>query len=411
MSDIRDLFAVPEWLNETFFERILRSFHENNKIFVNRVVFHNNQMDGEHYASAIFRAKVFFNTSDSELEANSINLFIKTMPTEEGFKLDLIKKTDAFNTEMKMYEKVLPKMEKLLLSIGDETKIGPTLVYQSYEEPNPVIVLIDEEPNGFRTYTKPLNYDEIQVVIERIAKFHATSVFMNSNGDNLTTFKNSLYEKMENFDYLEKLFTPTVRKAIDEVKNWDGCEEITEILEKNYENFSDKIRKIFFNDQIYSVLTHSDFSFINMMFRNDGMESKDYLLIDYQFCMWNSPVNDILFLLCTVSNDDVRENHRNEVIQKYFEIFRETLEKLNYKGPKISLLDLEMEMSRCALLEYMYFVSFVPFQYIDCSEISIKELIEIHGLHAVSKMAWKNEDFKEKFLKMVNKFVEMGVFE
>lgn len=79
-----------------------------------------------------------------------------------------------------MYEEVLPEMQRILHEIGDPTIIAPTLVYQS-NHPAPVIILIDESPNGFRTYTEPLNLKEIQVVIERIAKFHACSVFLNEN--------------------------------------------------------------------------------------------------------------------------------------------------------------------------------------------------------------------------------------
>lgn len=42
-------------------------------------------------------------------------------------------------------------------------------------------MFLDENVNGFQAYQKPLDFEECKVVIDRIAKFHACSYFMNEN--------------------------------------------------------------------------------------------------------------------------------------------------------------------------------------------------------------------------------------
>lgn len=127
--------------------------------------------------------------------------------------------------------------------------------------------------------------------------------------------------------------------------------------------------------------------------------------------MWNSPANDIFLLLCSISNDDIRENHRTQVIHTYFQIFRETLKRLGYKQPIPRLLDLQMELSRCGLMEFMHFMIFVPFQYVDWASIDINEMMETKDFHETTKAAWNSSDFQTKLLKLVKRLHLMGNFE
>lgn len=176
----KDELNPPEWLNKSFFQTAVRSFKKDETIAVTNLVLRPGTKPGEHYASVMFRAEVIYDSKANNTKNNTIKLILKTMPMEEGAKMELLKETTAFKTEMRMYEEVLPQMERHLAAVGDKTVIGPTLVYKS-NDPAPVVVMIDESPNGFQTYTVALNWKEIQVVIERIAKFHACSVYMNEN--------------------------------------------------------------------------------------------------------------------------------------------------------------------------------------------------------------------------------------
>lgn len=173
-----DELNPPEWLNKEFFQNALQKFKKDETISINDLVIRPGTKPGEHYSSIMFRVEVNYVSKTSE--KNVIQLILKTVPIEEGHKMDLLKESTLFKTEMRVYEEILPEMQRLLASINDPSKIAPTLVYQS-NNPAPVIIFIDEGPNGFESYKKPLTYEQVQVLIERIAKFHACSVYMNDN--------------------------------------------------------------------------------------------------------------------------------------------------------------------------------------------------------------------------------------
>lgn len=107
-------------------------------------------------------------------------------------------------------------------------------------------------------------------------------------GFDMTSFNDCPYEIVEGrSDFLEELFMPTIKKGIEAVRTWDGCQEVADVLEKNFSIFPTRIRDIFLNGdkRLYSVLIHADFHFKNLMYRNDGFKSEDFLLV----------INDILY--------------------------------------------------------------------------------------------------------------------
>lgn len=52
-------------------------------------------------------------------------MIVKAMPHEAGPKKDLLEKMPFFKTEMAMYGNVLPMIESLLKSAGDNSQISP----------------------------------------------------------------------------------------------------------------------------------------------------------------------------------------------------------------------------------------------------------------------------------------------
>ncbi|XP_063695576.1 uncharacterized protein LOC134826987 [Culicoides brevitarsis] len=405
-----DELNPPKWLNSEFFTAALRKFTKNETLEVTKVELRPGTKAGEHYTSIMFKAKVFYDSKN--VSENSMDLILKTIPVEEGHKMDLLKESTVFKTEMRIYGEVLPEMQKLLKQIDDETIIAPTLVYQS-NDPAPVIVFIDEGPKGFKPYEKPFTFEQVQVLIERIAKFHACSFFLQKIGK-LSNFDDCPFTKAEGkVDLLSLFYRDCVFDALKTVKKWKECESYKDILEKITQIFDERLEEIFQDKskQPYQVLLHGDFQFKNMISRNGGLRSEDFLLLDYQYCYWNSPAIDVISLLCCCCDANTRKNHREEVIRKYFKIFNETLVKLDYKEALPRLLDLQLEMIRCGMVEFMFFMSFTPFQLIDFSKLDLNKLMETRDFHGATKEVFETEGFKEDLLKRLEFLVDMGALE
>lgn len=120
----KDELNPPEWLTNEFFEKALKHFFKQDQIIeIKSLDITPATTAEEHFASIMFKAEIIFDTPKKS--ANKSFLILKTVPTEEGVKMDFMKDSCAFRTEMGMYEKVLPEMEKILSEAGIHTTIAP----------------------------------------------------------------------------------------------------------------------------------------------------------------------------------------------------------------------------------------------------------------------------------------------
>lgn len=79
-------------------------------------------MKGDHYASIMFRCNINYNIGNS-LDNIQRSLVLKTLP-DEGMKADMLQQSNVFETEINMYTKTLPKIEKILAECGEPTKLA-----------------------------------------------------------------------------------------------------------------------------------------------------------------------------------------------------------------------------------------------------------------------------------------------
>lgn len=84
-------------------------------------------------------------------------------------------------------------------------------------------------------------------------------------------------------------------------------------------------------DQI-NVLNHGDLWVNNIMFKyeKDNKTPNDVIFVDYQLSSVNSLGIDYNYFFNTSATMEVRENNSEELMQFYYEIFSETLKKLNF---------------------------------------------------------------------------------
>lgn len=109
----------PEWLNQSFFERVIKHYVKDNTAEVKKFVIQSGSQLGENFASSILRASINY---IHESVAKSISVIVKTMPAEDGGDVDAKR---LFMTEMKMYGETLTRINRLLLNTYDDIKLFP----------------------------------------------------------------------------------------------------------------------------------------------------------------------------------------------------------------------------------------------------------------------------------------------
>lgn len=99
----------------------------------------------------------------------------------------------------------------------------------------------------------------------------------------MTQFKYSLYEKLPGQpDFFQIFFLPAIKSAVNEVKQWSEQTKIFQKMVQNLVFVEERVQKLYMNreEHQYRVLCHGDYTFKNMMYKNDGLKSEDYLLVN-----------------------------------------------------------------------------------------------------------------------------------
>lgn len=167
-------------LDDKFFEKVLSSYHKDPGLKVTEIHFDSGSSEEiHHYASSMERVTVDF--SSFKTNASQVSVIVKQAPTTLDATVLKLNYKKTFETEIKLYSEIIPKIEELFTSIGDECKLAPTLLYSS-TIPNPILVLEDLNSLGYKVAKSFLNLPRTLKVVEKLAKFHAGSVILQETG-------------------------------------------------------------------------------------------------------------------------------------------------------------------------------------------------------------------------------------
>jgi hypothetical protein len=83
--------------------------------------------------------------------------------------------------------------------------------------------------------------------------------------------------------------------------------------------------------------------------------------LDFQLSIYASPAVDIFMALYGSMTLENRRQHRDEIILYYHETFVESLRKFGYKKQPPTLLDLNVELTRCGPLGAQLCICYLPY--------------------------------------------------
>lgn len=118
--------VVPSWMEQTFFEKVVREMEKDQNAKVENFTVSAGSKPGDNFASSIFRGKIEFKSKFTQGKSKFISVIIKTqiMGGFEGMH-DFLRESPMFRNEMDMYSRVLPEIKSLWLSVGDKDLLCP----------------------------------------------------------------------------------------------------------------------------------------------------------------------------------------------------------------------------------------------------------------------------------------------
>lgn len=111
-----------------------------------------------------------------------------------------------------------------------------------------------------------------------------------------------------------------------------------------------------------------------------------------------------------VASQDVRENHRDAIVQHYFDEFVGALKTIGYMSKAPGILDLNIEVLKNGFLEVLVAVCFLPIFYLDfhTQDLAVYNEDSEQGV-ALRKTLYRHPKYKEVVTKAASAFLYKGL--
>ncbi|XP_072749880.1 uncharacterized protein [Anoplolepis gracilipes] len=401
---------TPTWLNLCFMEKILHKSEKDNSIQVIDIFIKPATNKGDNYASDMLRVSVEYsrNQNGCKIKEN-ISVIVKFEPTTEGVRTTLITQARLFDTEIAMMTDTLNKMNKLLNS---KYCLGGKVL--DVQEHNPrLLVLEDLAPIGYRMACRQSGLDLIHSILalHGLARFHATSVAICEK------------EPKQKQRYLRGMFCHghppelsgyfilSTTHLAREMANWPGMKKYADKIAKIADNiYQMGIDAAKYCEDDFNVINHGDCWVNNMMFRydNDG-KPIDHIFVDFQLCVYGSPVIDLLYFFSTSPSLNVIENQKNLLCNEYIDTLVTTMKQLGCKTQPPTLEELKAAMKRRAVYGMIATFTILPLALVDKKEA--KDLDEIMNKEGYTNPGYENEIYKKALMERMPIYDEWGLLD
>lgn len=354
-----DELEALEWLNTEFFTEILIQYENAPELSVNDLKISPASVQGDHFASVMFRAAVKYTTLKGTFAKS---LIIKTMPEHGGEKKQMLDDSHIFHTEIAIYTKVLPIFEAVLRKVGDKTRLHVPCIYHSLE-PRQVMVFDDLVPQGYQVIRdRSATIDEIYAALEKLAKWHAVSQKLLKEQPEL--FDKLQYNLSTLPNFLRKSFLtnalPNFIYMLNEVESLQKYKQYFDRMRGNLiQKWADSLGEYHKNprENSFYVLCHGDFHIRNLMFKENSC-----MFLDFQLPHVGPLVNDFLYAMYMLFGPEERGRRRDELITYYLKTFGDTLQKIDSSTKAPSFEEFQSQLIDNKYNEFMLLTTFLPIQ-------------------------------------------------
>ncbi|XP_043662320.1 uncharacterized protein LOC122626213 [Drosophila teissieri] len=341
-----DVVAPPSHLDVAFFEEVLETALRTARVQLLSIHIRMGSSTGENYCSQIYRVKVSFKRTDHPEQ--HMAFIVKSIPHLDS--VEFIDDLQVYLKEKITYYEVLPRLELLMQC---KRRFGPKL-YHCLKQPENSLVFEDLAEKGFVMASRELglNEEHCQLVMERLAEFHATSMALavldphlfDAYGDGMLSPRGLAKDD----GLLMQFFSGNGKELHHLVSTWPGYEGIAAKIGKYMQNQRANLeRSQAPQEREVKVLNHGDLWVNNMLFKYDAAQRpQDLILIDFQLSVWGSPGIDLNYFFYTSLTLDVLRHRRTQLLRTYHARLAKTLLDLDMGVPVPSYEQILEEVHR-----------------------------------------------------------------
>ncbi|XP_034832023.1 uncharacterized protein [Maniola hyperantus] len=350
-----------------------------------------------------------------------IHLFIKTLPLVNRPKADFIVENQFFNREALMFN-LLEEMQEMG---GQNSWYTKAFIHNDN-----VLVMPDLCEQGYKTYPvqRYLDKDHIFATVSAVALFHAAFAkyeskkksedhgynFMDKYGDTVLeppmSFGDTLWVKSG-----AKLTNNFLREFSSKQDQYPA--DLEAKLCELYIKGSNTLKE--YKDTL-NVIVHKDLWANNILFKYNGDEVTNAVLLDFQCIRYGPPEFDVMSLLYLTTSRDFRDRYENVLLRHYYSEFTDNVDELTKQRMRDLSYDEDAFLIWCekarkfgmvvAIMIFPYClmdpdaaqkVFDDPDTYIECMAVDRSAPVISH--------AWENSQYRNRQLEVCEEFVERFV--
>lgn len=371
---------------------------------------------GENFGSVMLAIVVTLTRPSNKTE--TLNLVAKLPPTS-AYLLDLFNSPVTFKKELQFYDTMAKEFIDLQIENGlnekDLSSLVPKFIVGRIGLKNPrefdeqaVIILENLKFNGYNTEDRIFGLDRkhTEFAIDNLARLHALTIALRMK-------KPQLYERIA-AEVLMKVLNETTEKCVNDMvkKTQSDFESIEEIkpyldrinrtIERNGQTKNNPEKP----EEPWPTLIHNDFWVNNMMFRhNEKGEPVDMKIVDFQLCLCDYGIKDLIFFLISSANKEILDNNLDDMFELYYSCFIKMLKKLNVDTERFSKQKFDEILNRCGPEKFSQCVMMV--QVIQAPKRNSSESKSVEDSDVFVNIS-DNEIYRQKLTHIVTLFDKRG---
>uniref|UniRef100_A0A182Q3X6 CHK kinase-like domain-containing protein n=1 Tax=Anopheles farauti TaxID=69004 RepID=A0A182Q3X6_9DIPT len=407
---------IPEWMTSDFFnDAIAKACNLSEHEFTIETLDVRPATEaGDNFVSIMYRVRVTVLVGAED--RRNVSLIVKALP-QFGLSEEMIMSLNVFPKEMEMYTEILPAFEQLYREQGAEVTFGPRCL-KHCSDPTDVIVMEDLKDRQFEMAHRQtgLDMEHCQSLLRRLAQFHAASaVYYERKGPYGAKFLEGMFSE-KNRAMFEKFQSQHDGFMYQTMSEWPNNGKLyAELMKHRGMDMFDAILSVTKPDPTkFNVLNHGDMWCNNMMFQyDDSNKIKEITLIDFQLCMWCSPVIDLHYFIFSSVRADLRLRELDHLICYYYRHLTENLTLLQYGGVQPSLQELHSDFTERQMYGLNTIFSILPICVMEKTEDASIDLMLDQGDAGIAfkQKMYNGPVYVEQMGALLEYFHDTGAFD
>lgn len=257
-----------------------------------------------------------------------INLFLKCLPRERETQRKYVEEMQVFKKETLLYNDIIPQ----LLQVSS-IKFAPNC----YLVKPDCIVLENLREVGFVPERKTFNLAYCKSAIKAVAALHSASIIYEEHKSKaegkIFRFNERYPAALQEGTFSAVVGHPRQKWAVNSTKAIADCiklvpgyENSAQVTEKLWNLLSLHLSKFIKPSGIYrNVIVHDDLWCNNIVFRKQGDNDVECLLVDFQLTRYVPPALDLLLLLYLNLDRNLLQKNFDDLANTYYNFFCENL--------------------------------------------------------------------------------------